>query len=70
MAAFALSYAFGATPSSFSNLVIVINDQFPQAPNCGLLRLASSSASLIAHMGGDRGNAAELGHLKGEAAIW
>jgi hypothetical protein len=32
--------------------------------------LASSSASLIAHMGGDRGNAAELGHLKGEAAIW
>jgi hypothetical protein len=32
--------------------------------------MRSSSASLIAHMDGDRGNAAELGHLKGEAAIW
>jgi hypothetical protein len=40
---------------------------FPCAAFSGL---ASSSASLIAHMGGDRGNAAEFDHLKGEAAIW
>jgi hypothetical protein len=61
--------AIGATPSSFSDLVIVINDQFPQAPNCGLLR-AGVLQCIADRMGGDRGNAAERGHLKGEAAIW
>jgi hypothetical protein len=62
--------AIGATPSSFSDLVIVINDQFPKRQTAAFSGLASSSESPIAHMGSDRGNAAELGHLKGEAAIW
>jgi hypothetical protein len=43
---------------------------FPKRQTATFSGLASSSASLIAHMVGDRGNAAELGHLKGEAAIW
>jgi hypothetical protein len=43
---------------------------FPKRQTAAFSGLASSSASLIAHMGGDRGNATELGHLNGEPGIW